>query len=358
MDLKLDYKNVSNVSRRIPELGMYQAAFSFNSVCQADCLGCCGYILNNPPEEMPLYKVKQALHTLISEFKIEQVYISCSAEMTLRKDVVEIVRYVNSLEDCNSKLRVEEDTNARYIPEGFIEAVNINPYRYNIGISLWGGDEEDFIKYQGPGDFNKTVDNINKYISQLGVPPYITAPCITEEQFEKIAILMNKIANKHNLDFEVVYDGTLPNLCSLRESGTIPLLRRAYRSDEGVHYDEKIDVDKYTTNRCPYLFGGFIMDVWGNITPCHEILTFKNKTGADNHLNLSDDSIIGNIYDYEPFDLNAFNSILHSEKARGVFERNFIPGQLPLERCKNCGTRISHWSPKLLKKVLDKKQSN
>lgn len=357
MDLKIDKSSVYNVSKRNPELSMYQAAFSFNSVCQADCMNCCGYLLDKP-EEMPLYKVKECLHTLLSEFKIEQVYISCSAEMTLRKDVVEIVEYVNSLENCNRNLRVEEDTNARYIPDGFIDAVNLNPRRYNIGISLWAGDQEDFTKYQGEGDFEKTLHNIEEYIRLLDVPPYITAPCITEEQFEKVANVIKKLANKHTYDFKVTYDGTLPHLSAMRENGIVPLLRRPYRSDEGVHYDENTDVDKYVTNRCPYLFGGFIMDVWGNITPCHEILVFKNKTGADNHLNLSDDTIIGNVYDYEPFNLEALNSIIHSDKAMKMFRNNFIPGELPMERCKNCGTRVSHWSPKLLKRTLDKIKDN
>lgn len=313
----------------LPELKMNYASLTFNSKCNGNCINCCGQIINQ--EDMPLEKIKEILYVVIQGMRVKKIYPSCLAEMTLIPYVNDIVKYINDIRIPN--LMVSQDTNARFIPEGFIEVVNNCDFSYHISISLWGYNKESWEENQGVGSYEKTLSNIETYLKELKNPPTFSFPYITEEQYSKTLKFIKDLCGKYGYKTEVLKenDNRVLAIEKIKDEGNIPIYIRRYSvhiEDYTDVYTKGIKMDFIPFNNCDNLFQGISIDSLGYIYPC---------TG----MYRKEEHILGNVNDYSPFTYKDFLTIIHSEKAINYIKKNFsLNGEFACSLCEKCSTRI------------------
>lgn len=317
-----------------PEFYLRQAALSFNSTCNASCKYCCGRITEEPC--IPLEKAKEVLNVVIRDLRIKDIYPTCSAELTLYPYLLDIIKYCDSLKV--PYVRITQDTNGRYIPDGFIELLNSVSIYWTISVSCWGYDEESWTENQGKGDFNTFVKNIKRYISELKIAPSFSLVSINEEQRDKTIAFLTQTCKECGKEVHVTTDGLSEHLRSFKERGIVPILVRNYRCpiEEGsnisyVHNNENPEEVKpfCDYNNCVFVYLSIILDSAGYIYPC---LSLNGKR----------DYAIGNIYDYEPFTKESLLEMIHSEKGMNYWIKNYTQGQVACDICSTCTTRCTY----------------
>ena len=310
-----------------PELNIHYLVMSVNAQCSAHCLNCCGYVRDSIPP-MKLEKVKEIIQACVIDGGIRYVFPSCTAEMTLHPDCVNIAKYLCSIQKPD--LFMHQDTNARFIPDGFIEALNNAKNVYNLSVSLWGGNEKDFVYCQGEGDFNKTVENTKRYLAELKNPPQFSLPWVTKEQLTDALKLITKLIKDAGYKPLVLDKECRPSVMYANKlQGYVPIcIRKFVAEEEKVNYQGK-NVDFVNFNSCTMLYDRVVIHIDGSIKPCLRVNYYKEHS-------------LGNIYDYDPFTYKDLVNILNSEKAQGYIKRNFTPGEFACPECKNCTTRIAY----------------
>lgn len=327
-----------------PEFYIQQAATTFNATCNSHCLHCSGAVTGEA--EMPIEKAKEVMNMILHEMRIQDVFIACSAELTLYSKLLELIEF------CDNKylpyLRITQDTNGRFIPEGFIEALNSMKNWWTISISLWGGNSEEWQKYQGQGDWEKQTANIERYLTELKIPPAFSMPAITDEQKENTLSFITKTVEKCGLKWVIDCDPNSISYKRYKEQGLVPINIRKYRgyvgSDDDVNA-EKSGSDYYihsresastveenvykNKNNCHFPYASFFCDSSGYVYPC---------INENNHR----ENAIGNVNDYSPFNMKAYLEMIHSKKGIEFWENNFLHGKFPCETCKNCPSRNAY----------------
>ena len=327
-----------------PELYIQQAATTFNATCNSHCLHCSGAVTGG--KEMPIEKAKEVMNMILNEMRIKDIFIACSAELTLYSKLMELIAFCD--ETSLPFTRITQDTNARYIPDGFIEALNGMQNYWTISISLWGGNSEEWQKYQGKGDWEQQVKNIERYLKELKIPPAFSMPAITDEQREStLSFIISKIKEA---GYKYVIESNSDSLIykGFKEQGIVPINIRKYRGYAGsnddvvadenesgyyIHSREKagtIEENPYKDkNNCHFPYNSFFVDAAGYVYPC---------INENNHI----ESAIGNVNDYSPFNMKAYYEMIHSEKGMAFWRNNFLEGKFPCEDCKNCPSRDAY----------------
>lgn len=311
-----------------PEYRIHYASLTFNSKCNASCQDCCGEIVNKP--DMPLEKIKEVLNVAIQGLRIRKIYPSCLAEMTLIPYINDIVKYMEKIKIPG--LIVSQDTNARFIPEGFIDTLNSVTFSYHISISIWGWDSESWNKYQGKGSFEKVTENIRRYLAELKYPPTFSFPFITDEQYEKTLEFVNGLCAGYGYKTEVVTENSdAPEMTAIKDSGIIPVYIRKYsqhRTDGLVDvYSGGKKIEYIPFGNCDNLYQALTIDSLGNIYPCTGM--YRRPF-----------AVLANVNDYSPFTYKDFLDIIHSEKAMKYLHDNYTAGNFACELCKTCSGRI------------------
>lgn len=314
--------------RMLPEFNLRYASLTFNSKCNANCVDCCGQIMNK--EDMPLEKIKEVLNVVIQGVRIKRIYPSCSAEMSLIPYINEIVKYIDEIQTPG--LFVQQDTNARYIPDGFIETLNSCTCNYNVSLSIWGHDEESWNSLQGKGSFELVLKNIKRYLKELKHQPTISFPYITETQYQNNISFVTELCKEFGYEIEIMSSNCdAPVISAIKDKGKIPIYVRRYTShleDRSAEiYDKGKRVDYIDFNNCGNLFGSMAIDSLGYIYPC---------TGTYNH----PEHRLGNVFDYSPFTYKDLLEILHSDKAMNYMKGNFTAGEFSNNCCNRCTARI------------------
>lgn len=317
-----------------PDLYLIQAALSLNSICNADCLYCCGRICNTD-KPLPLEKVKQVLKVLVEDMRIYDIFPTCSAELTLYPDLIELMKFTDTLE--NPYVRYTQDTNARYIPEGFIEQLNSMKHYWTISISVWGYDEESWQKYQGKGDWNTFVKNCKRYLTELKIPPAFSLVAINEEQRDKTFEFIKNLCKETGHEVFELNDGRSIYFKSLKENNIVPINIRQFRAPEEndeiskVHKRFSTDkiIDFLEFNNCDMVNLSFVMDSLGYVYPCISLNGHK-------------DYAIGNVNDYDIFTKKDLENIYRSEKNLQFWKDNLTYGKYACDRCKTCASRICY----------------
>lgn len=311
-----------------PEYRMYYASLSFNSKCNANCKDCCGEIINGP--DLPLEKIKEILNVTIQGLRIKKIYPSCLAEMTLIPYVNDIVKYMEEIHTPG--MAVSQDTNARFIPDGFIETLNSLTFSYHLSISIWGWDEESWNSLQGKGSFEIVVKNIRRYLKELKYPPTFSFPYITEEQYTKTLAFITELCKEAGYPVQTVTTqySDAQSLAAIKSVGIVPIYIRKYSqhiADVTYVFNEQKKLDFIPFNNCDNLFQAMTVDSLGNIYPC---------TGLYRH----PEAVLANVNDYSPFTYKDMIDILHSEKAMKYLHDNYTPGKFTCDLCKTCSARI------------------
>lgn len=305
-------------------------AMSVNAKCNNGCQNCCGLINNTP--DIPLEKLKQVLKAVLKDGNVNVLYSSYFAEATLYPYINEMIYY---LEDLKKKtLFVRQDTNGKYIPDSFIEAINSVSYVFDLSVSLWTDNKEDYEQYQGQG-FDIVVENLKRYLKELKYPPSISAPYINEKQYNDLIAFLEPIINEAGYRMEIIKEDTRPRrLHAIKLSGAVPLYIRRYTqfvdtAEEVIVTDNETgkEIPKYRCNNCNLLFLSVNLLPDGSILPCAG--TNKSKEFA-----------IGNIFDYENFTWKDLVAMYYTPKARQLWEDNFTKGKYAFEKCKLCSARI------------------
>lgn len=312
----------------LPELNMRYASLGFNSKCNGNCINCCGRVMNK--EDMPLEKIKEVLYVVIKGMRIKQIFPSCFAEMTLIPYVNDIVRHIDEIRIPG--LIVSQDTNARFIPDGFITALNECRFTYHISISMWGYDKDSWESVQGKGSFEKTVGNIETYLRELKNPPTFSFPYITEEQYVKTVAFVKELCMKNGYEIEIASNnGNMQYITHIKETGKVPVYIRRYSVNHGGYaeiFENGKRINYIPYNNCNLLFQGLFIDGQGNIYPCTGVVGDKEH-------------ILGNVNDYSPFTYKDLLGILRSEKSMEYIKRNFSSdGEFACGICKKCSGRI------------------
>lgn len=333
---KLKYLKTQKVDIKCntPDLYLVQAALSINSTCNANCLYCCGRICEKDPY-MPLNKVKQVYRTLVEDMRIYDVFVTCSAELTLYPHLLELMQYVDTLN--NPYVRYTQDTNGRYIPNGMIEQINSMKHYWTISISIWGYDEESWQKYQGKGGWNKFVENCKRYLTELKIPPSFSIAAINEEQREKTLSFVKKLCEETGHQAFELNDSRSLYFKSLKEVNIVPVNIRKFRApDEGSNISkvhERFSTDKtlnfFEFNNCNLVNSSFVMDSLGYIYPC---LSLNGKS----------EYAIGNVNNYQIFNKNALIDVFRSEKNLTFWRDNLTYGKYACDICKQCTSRICY----------------
>ncbi len=320
-----------------PEFYIQQAATTFNATCNANCFCCSG--AKTGEAEMPIDKAREVMNMILYEMRIKDVFIACSAELTLYSKLLELIEFCDK--EYLPYTRITQDTNARLIPEGFIEALNSMRNWWTISISLWGGNAEEWQKYQGKGDWEKQVENIERYLTELRIPPAFSMPAITDEQRESTLSFITRTVEKCGLKWAVDCN---PNSLSYRrykEQGIVPVNIRKFRRYDGTETSEDYFVSSRESagtvekniyrdmNNCHFPYNSFFCDSSGYVYPC--INENNNRESA-----------IGNVNDWSPFNMASYLEMIHSEKGMAFWKNNFIPGKFPCETCRNCPSRNAY----------------
>lgn len=324
-----------------PELYIQQAAVTFNATCNSHCLSCSGAVTGE--SEMPIEKAKEVMNMILHEMRIKDVFIACSAELTLYSKLLELVSYVDEVR--LPYLRVTQDTNARYIPKGFIEALNAMQNYWTISISLWGGNSEEWQKYQGKGNWEQQKKNIERYLTELKIPPAFSMPAITDEQRDSTLNFITSEIEKCGLKYVIDSNSLSDSYKHYKEQGIVPINIRKFRGaateDDSktaeanyyIHSRENasvIETNPYKDrNNCHFPYASFFVDCAGYVYPC---------INENNHR----ESAIGNVNDYSPFNMKAYMEMVHSEKGLAFWKNNFLPGKFPCENCRSCPSRDAY----------------
>lgn len=311
-----------------PEYRMHYASLTFNSKCNAKCQDCCGEIINKP--DMPLEKVKEILNVTIQGLRIKKIYPSCLAEMTLIPYVNDIVKYMEEIHTAG--MIVSQDTNARFIPDGFIETLNSLTFSYHLSISIWGYDEESWNRLQGEGSFETVVGNIRRYLKELKYPPTFSFPYITDEQYTKTLAFITELCKEVGYQVQTVTTNSdAPEITAIKDSGIIPVYIRKYSQHVTENivdvFCEQEKIDYVPFNNCDNLFQALTIDSLGNIYPCTGMY---RKPFA----------VLANVNDYSPFTYKDLLDILHSDKAMAYLHDNYTAGRFACDLCKTCSARI------------------
>lgn len=327
-----------------PELYIQQAATTFNTTCNSHCLWCSGAVTGG--KEMSIEKAKEVMNMILYEMRIKDVFIACSAELTLYSGLLELVKF-SDLKKI-PYLRITQDTNARYIPDGFIESLNSMKNNYwTISISLWGGNSDEWQKYQGRGDWNQQVKNIERYLSELKIPPAFSMPAITEKQKESTLNFIISEIEKSGYKYVINSNANSDTYKSYKEQGIVPINVRKFRGYVDQKEEEEngglagyfihnrnntslIEENPYKNkNNCHFPYNSFFVDAAGYVYPC---------INENNHI----ESAIGNVNDYSPFNMKAYYEMIHSGKGMEFWRNNFIRGRFPCDDCKNCPSRDAY----------------
>lgn len=327
-----------------PEFYIQQAATTFNATCNSHCLHCSGAVTGEA--EMPIEKAKEVMNMILYEMRIKDIFIACSAELTLYSNLLELVRFCDK--EYLPYTRITQDTNARLIPAGFIEALNSMRNWWTISISLWGGNSEEWQTYQGKGDWENQVRNIERYLTELKIPPAFSMPAITDEQRESTLAFIISEVEKCGLKWVIDTDPNSLSYKRYKELGIVPINIRKYRGYAGSNEDKEADENGTgyyihsresagtveeniykDMNNCHFPYNSFFCDSSGYVYPC--INENNNRESA-----------IGNVNDYSPFNMKAYYEMMHSEKGIAFWKNNFIPGKFPCETCRNCPSRNAY----------------
>lgn len=333
---KLKYLKTQKVDIKCnkPDLYLIQAALSINSTCNANCLYCCGRICEKE-SYMSLEKVKQVYKTLVEDMRIYDMFVTCSAELTLYPHLIDLMKYADTLD--NPYVRYTQDTNGRFIPNGMIEQINSMKHYWTVSISIWGYDEESWQKYQGKGDWNQFVKNCKRYLTELKTPPAFAIVAINEEQREKTFNFVKNLCEETGHQVFELNDGRSLYFRSLKEANIVPVNIRKFRApDDGedvskVHerFNTGKTLDFLEFNNCDMVNLSFVMDSLGYVYPCISLNGHKNYA-------------IGNVNDYEIFDKKALVDIYRSEKNLKFWKDNLTYGKYACDRCKFCASRICY----------------
>lgn len=311
-----------------PEYRMNYASLSFNSKCNANCKDCCGEIINKP--DMPLEKIKEILNVTIQGLRIKKIYPSCLAEMTLIPYVNDIIKYMEEIHTPG--MAVSQDTNARFIPDGFIETLNSLTFSYHLSISIWGWDEESWNSLQGKGSFETVVKNIRRYLKELKYPPTFSFPYITEEQYTKTLAFVTELCKEFDYPVKTVTTqySDAQSLAAIKSAGIVPIYIRKYSqhvADVTYVFNKQKKLDFIPFNNCDNLFQAMTVDSLGNIYPCTGLYRYP-------------EAVLANVNDYSPFTYKDMLDILHSEKAMEYLHNNYTAGKFVCDLCKTCSARI------------------
>lgn len=315
-----------------PQLLMHQAAVSFNSQCNADCMNCCGRITGEP--YMPLAKAKEVLNVIIQGMRIKDIYPTCSAELTLYPHLLDLIRYADEIRIPD--MRITQDTNGRFIPKGFIETLNDIEAYWTVSISLWGYDSESWQKYQGKGDWEQFEKNIRRYLTELKIAPSFSVAFIDEEQEQKTLEYITRVAKECGREVYYTEDGLSWDMRQMKLDGVVPILRRNYRvpnlATKGRSTVTNGTPDKkkdfIAGNGCIFLYSSFIMDSVGYIYPCLSVNGQRKYA-------------IGNVFDYSPFTVKDLESIINAPAAIAWQHRNWSKGEWACDICETCATRVA-----------------
>lgn len=313
------------------------ASVTFNSQCNAKCLGCTGRLCEDKP--MPLEKAKEVMKVLIDDLKLSSVWISGSAEMTLYPYLIELMKYVDGFHRKN--IIVAHYTNGRYIPKGFIEQINsMKNIVWQIQISVWGYDEESWQKYQGKGNWKQFVENCKRYLTEMNISPSFSIVSITNEQREKTFEFVTNLIKECGLNYVRNDNATPEHYLIFEKEKTVPINIQKYKKwtedDKGNKKNigmidredtKNIDTDFVKYNNCYLLYHDFVMDSIGNIYPCLQLQGWY-------------DYRIGNVNDYNPFTKESLYEIYKGEKAMQYWKDNFTYKKFPCDKCSDCIARI------------------
>lgn len=313
------------------ELYLRTLNMTINSKCNRKCINCCGEVKNR--EDMKLSKIKEMLTACVDGGGINFVYPSCKAEMTLHSDCVEIVRHMHTFR--RTKVIVHQDTNAGYIPDGLIQAINDCNFRYNLCMSIWAGEKELYKKLQG-GDFSETEKNARKYLENLKYPPAFSLPFINEEQVKSGLQFLKELCAEYKKEIFVLEKAEEVKVDAVKREGKIPVFCRKY-----ISYNDKTKLtdiynkgkreDYYVSpNNCSMLFYGIYLNADGFLSPCQ---------GVDRMEGMK----LANVYDYNPITWQDIVKIYHTDYANKLRTDNKTPGKCAFEKvCPTCCTRINY----------------
>ena len=339
------------------------AQIDFTGKCNNSCINCCGKF-NHTGTEMPLDKAKEVLDVVLAGMNIQEIFIACQAEFTLYSHCIDILDY---LENNFKSITVRQDTNGILIPEGFIERLNsLKNIRYDLSVSLWGGTEEDYLKFHRTNNLETVLNNIRRYLKEIVNPNVVfrfSVPYWDEDQFQSaistIRSLCAEVGKEVHLTRSAKVSDVMPHNSVAK---TVVVYTRCSFSDVTVPADYVDDYtgklyteivktvkDGVTTeteqkrlvtckdwdgirkpilsgNNCIYLNRMLLIRVDGGVASCLGATNYKEHD-------------LGNIFD-QPVTVDWFKKIYTSEKRKRQCELNATTGAF--EACRRCVSRICY----------------
>lgn len=166
--IKLDASNLIHPkSLNFGTSNLRYAQLDFTGKCNANCRSCCG-LPNHGYADWPFEKACEVMSVIFKDVHLRELYLSCQAEFSLYDYNIDVIDFAdNSFKD----VILHQDTNGIYIPEGFIEELNsIKNVVYDLSVSLWAGNKDDYIKFHGVDKWEQVTANIRRYLTEVKNP--------------------------------------------------------------------------------------------------------------------------------------------------------------------------------------------
>lgn len=307
-----------------PEMLFYSLVTNITDRCNRNCENCCG-LKKKSNTDMPFEKLKEVIKAVLIDGNVKVFYPTCVAEGTLYPHIVDMIKYIDSFK--KKSLIVREDTNAGFIPDGFIDAINSVGYTFDLSCSLWAWDKKSYKELMG-GDFDDTMNNIDIYLKKINHPISFGTPFINEEQFTKTSEVIKNIVEANGQKLVITENGGDYVLKDYHDRGFCTLYKRNYISTtELVTPEGKKDCIPY--NNCDALYKILNIALNGDILPC---MRFSQECRVN----------IGNINDYSPFTWESVREIYNSEKAMKYWHDNYTPNCFAFDECSTCISRVCY----------------
>lgn len=308
-----------------PENTILLLIVNVTSRCNRNCVNCCGEYVKQD-KDLSFDKLKEIIDACIVQGNIKLFYPSCTGETTLYPHCTDIVRYLNSINKRD--LLVRQDTNAGFIPDGFIEAINDAGYYYDLSVSLWAGDAVSYRELQG-GDFDATVANVRRYLKEIKHPMSFSAPYMNEEQFSGAERLIRSLCNEVGRELVVTENGNEDLLHGYHLDGKCTLYQRKYLTPAGLTSNHGTHFPLSFGNNCDSLYKSLIITHEGDILPC---IRFAQKKTYK----------LGSVFDYQPLKWSDIVAIYNSDKAKEYWHNNFSAGNVAFKECRSCLSRVCY----------------
>lgn len=327
----------------------------FTSKCNAACLNCCG-IPNQVKEDWPFEKAIEVLDVALGDLSMKNIFLDCNAEFSLYNYAIDVIDYID---DTFKEVTVHQDTNGIFIPEGFIERMNtIKNSWYDLSVSFWAGDEEDYRKYHGNTQWSKMLSNVRRLLSEIKNPRVavrFSTPYINTEQFEKTqAILSDIVKETTGKNLQTITDikqdtprmfGTAApavaqyarnsfQWCDVTEPANLSYGPVRYFDENGEKKLKQLQVRDINNNvrpvvpfynNCP-LLNTLIFTAKGDVAPC---------LGTDKLVSL------GNVFG-QKVTLEWLENVFNSEERKREIYDNCYSKEGAFSYCKDCTSRISY----------------